>query len=82
MRGLGVDRHLLGLYILAKGLDMKPMPRLFEDKVWTVVTSGVWRGIIWNLTLTTYMLTGIPVYFQALNIANAYSYDETKIQGS
>ncbi|KAL5517212.1 hypothetical protein EMCRGX_G002713 [Ephydatia muelleri] len=32
MRGLGVDRHLLGLYILAKGLDMKPMPKLFEDK--------------------------------------------------
>ena len=39
MRGLGVDRHLLGLYILAKGLDMKPMPKLFEDKV-RIVTSG------------------------------------------
>ena len=28
-----MDRHLLGLYILAKGMDMKPMPKLFEDKV-------------------------------------------------
>ena len=33
MRGLGVDRHLFGLYIVAKGLKLDPMPKLFTDKV-------------------------------------------------
>lgn len=32
MRGLGVDRHLLGLYILAKGMGLNPMPKIFTDK--------------------------------------------------
>ena len=61
MRGLGVDRHLLGLYILAKGLDMKPMPKLFEDKV-HIVTSGGWRDVkpLLYIIPTT---TGIPVHF-------------------
>jgi hypothetical protein len=33
MRGMGVDRHLFGLYVIAKGLKMDPMPRMFRDKV-------------------------------------------------
>ncbi len=33
MRGLGVDRHLFGLYVAAKGMKMDPMPDMFEDKV-------------------------------------------------
>ena len=33
MRGMGVDRHLFGLYIVAKGLKMDPMPKMFTDKV-------------------------------------------------
>ncbi len=33
MRGLGVDRHLFGLYIVAKGMKLDPMPKLFTDKV-------------------------------------------------
>ena len=33
MRGMGVDRHLFGLYIMAKGLKMDPMPKMFTDKV-------------------------------------------------
>ena len=33
MRGMGVDRHLFGLYVMAKGLKMDPMPKMFTDKV-------------------------------------------------
>ena len=33
MRGMGVDRHLFGLYVVAKGMNMDPMPKMFEDKV-------------------------------------------------
>ena len=33
MRGKGVDRHLFGLYIVAKWLKMDPMPEIFTDKV-------------------------------------------------
>ena len=33
MRGMGVDRHLFGLYIVAKWLKMDPMPEIFTDKV-------------------------------------------------
>ena len=33
MRGMGVDRHLFGLYIVAKWLKMDPMPEIFEDEV-------------------------------------------------
>ena len=33
MRGLGVDRHMFGLYIVAKGMNMDPLPRMFQDKV-------------------------------------------------
>ncbi|XP_003384970.2 PREDICTED: carnitine O-palmitoyltransferase 1, liver isoform-like isoform X2 [Amphimedon queenslandica] len=32
MRGMGVDRHLFGLYIVAKWLKMDPMPEIFEDE--------------------------------------------------
>ncbi|XP_065912520.1 carnitine O-palmitoyltransferase 1, muscle isoform-like [Dysidea avara] len=32
MRGLGIDRHLFGLYLIAKGLNIKPFPKLFEHK--------------------------------------------------
>ena len=39
MRGLGVDRHLFGLYIMAKGLKMDPMPKMFTDKVRAVGSS-------------------------------------------
>lgn len=34
MRGLGVDRHLFGLYLVAKGMNLDPLPRMFQDKVW------------------------------------------------
>lgn len=33
MRGLGIDRHLFGLYIVAKGMKMDPLPKFFQDKV-------------------------------------------------
>ena len=33
MRGMGIDRHLFGLYVIAKGMKMDPLPRLFRDKV-------------------------------------------------
>ena len=33
MRGLGIDRHLFGLFIVAKWLKMDPMPQMFQDKV-------------------------------------------------
>ena len=33
MRGMGVDRHLFGLYVIAKGLKMDPLPKMFTDKV-------------------------------------------------
>ena len=33
MRGLGVDRHLFGLYCVAKGTNTDPLPDLFTDKV-------------------------------------------------
>ena len=33
MRGMGVDRHLFGLYVVAKGMKMDPLPRIFRDKV-------------------------------------------------
>jgi len=35
MRGQGVDRHLFGLYCVAKGTNMDPLPDLFTDKVCT-----------------------------------------------
>ncbi len=34
MRGLGVDRHLFGLYVVAKGMKMDPLPKIFQDKVY------------------------------------------------
>ena len=34
MRGLGVDRHLFGLYLVAQGMNLDPLPRMFRDKVW------------------------------------------------
>ena len=30
---MGVDRHLFGLYIVAKGMNFDPMPKMFADKV-------------------------------------------------
>ena len=33
MRGLGIDRHFFGLYLIAKELDIKPFPKLFEHMV-------------------------------------------------
>ena len=36
MRGLGVDRHLFGLYIVAKGMNLDPMPKLFTDKAFNL----------------------------------------------
>ena len=36
MRGLGVDRHLFGLYIVAKGMNLDPMPKMFTDKVYKI----------------------------------------------
>ena len=33
MRGLGIDRHFFGLYLIAKGLNVKPFPKLFEHMV-------------------------------------------------
>ena len=36
MRGMGIDRHLFGLYVIAKWLNVDPLPRLFQDKVSTV----------------------------------------------
>ena len=33
MRGMGVDRHLFGLYVVAKGMKMDPMPKMFDNKV-------------------------------------------------
>jgi len=33
MRGLGIDRHFFGLYLVAKGLNVKPFPKLFEHMV-------------------------------------------------
>ena len=33
MHGLGVDRHLFGLYCVAKGTNMDPLPDIFTDKV-------------------------------------------------
>ena len=33
MRGLGVDRHLFGLYCVARGTNMDPLPDIFNDKV-------------------------------------------------
>ena len=35
MRGLGIDRHLFGLFIIAKWLKMDPMPQMFQDKVYS-----------------------------------------------
>lgn len=32
MRGMGIDRHLFGLYVIAKWLNVDPLPRLFQDK--------------------------------------------------
>lgn len=32
MRGMGVDRHLFGLYVVAKGLKIDPLPKIFTDK--------------------------------------------------
>ena len=37
MRGLGVDRHLFGLYIVAKGMNLDPMPKMFSDKVYMYI---------------------------------------------
>lgn len=34
MRGLGVDRHLFGLYCVAKGTNIDPLPDIFTDKVY------------------------------------------------
>lgn len=33
MRGMGIDRHLFGLYIIAKWLKLDPLPKLFLDEV-------------------------------------------------
>jgi hypothetical protein len=33
MRGMGVDRHLFGLYIVSKGMNLDPVPKMFSDKV-------------------------------------------------
>lgn len=33
MRGMGIDRHLFGLYIIAKWLKLDPLPKLFCDEV-------------------------------------------------
>jgi carnitine O-palmitoyltransferase 1 len=36
MRGLGVDRHLFGLYCVAKGTNVDPLPDLFSDKAFNL----------------------------------------------
>ena len=33
MRGMGIDRHLFGLYVVAKWLNIDPLPQLFQDEV-------------------------------------------------
>ena len=51
MRGMGIDRHVFGLYIISQWLKMDPLPDLFTDKVFnpnsyekfTVVLSNDYR---------------------------------------
>ena len=38
MRGLGIDRHFFGLYLIARGLNVKPFPKLFEHMVMFCLT--------------------------------------------
>ena len=38
MRGMGVDRHLFGLYVVAKWLKMDPMPEIFNDAVMIILS--------------------------------------------
>ena len=37
-----MDRHLFGLYIVAKGLKLDPMPKMFQDKVQKQATLFNW----------------------------------------
>lgn len=36
---MGVDRHLFGLYLVAKGLKLDPLPKMFTDNVCTCYSS-------------------------------------------
>ena len=46
MRGLGVDRHLFGLYVVARGMKLDPMPKMFTDKVIFCFTYK-WHIMVW-----------------------------------
>ena len=81
MRGLGVDRHLFGLYIVAKGMNLDPMPKMFSDKVSTrfeiyllVHVSGVFRICVitpFAHTFTLLYVLGIQPVFRTVLFTNS-----------
>ncbi len=75
MRGLGIDRHLFGLYIVAKGMKMDPLPKIFQDKVDLVlqlfraysgylicVSISLWE-FIWGVNTRRYTLVHSFYFF-------------------
>ncbi len=72
MRGLGVDRHLFGLYVVAKGLKLDPMPKLFTDKV----------RLSFNCVTTHKQLLSTHTHTQAFNLSFTLSTSQTPVRFS
>jgi len=48
MRGLGIDRHLFGLYLIANGLNIKPFPKLFKHKVYLYTVPSLFYSLLYS----------------------------------
>ena len=56
MCGMGIDRHLFGsLYLIAKWLNVDPLPCLFQDKVSNFVTNTSLVLMKYSLVNTCYL---------------------------
>lgn len=68
MRGLGIDRHFFGLYLIAKGLNIKPFPKLFEHMVTLIINVVTF--------ITEYLTLVMVPSIHTLHIPNAYQVDK------
>jgi carnitine O-acetyltransferase len=76
LTGEGVDRHLMGLYILARMSGMDPLPALFTDK-------GFLRSKEWTLSTSNISLSSSPMFGGFSSVStNGYGVCYTLREGS
>jgi len=71
MRGMGVDRHLFGLYVVAKGMNLDPMPKMFEDKVSPRSHDRPIGSCDLNTVTLQCLLAGLQLLLQALHLSDS-----------